>query len=105
MPVFNVIVGFFPSIGGCDAPLKGAHRYGPIGGNERQKRERLTIFLLLFICKWHTLFFSAGSAGSWNMSRRGVPKIRKINDANFLLDIGMKSFYSGSKASDVCPEV
>ena len=23
---------FFPSIGGCDAPLKGVHRYGPIGG-------------------------------------------------------------------------
>ncbi len=50
----------FPSIGGCDALLKGALRYGPIGG--------------------------------------------KINDANFLLDIGMKSFYAEGKASDVCPE-
>ena len=59
---------------------------------------------LLFVCKWHFLLFWAGSVGSWNMSRRGVPKIRKINDANFLLDIGMKSFYSESKASDVCPE-
>ncbi len=26
----------FSSIGGCDALLKGAHRYGPIGENERQ---------------------------------------------------------------------
>ena len=37
-----------------------------------KKTEDLGIFL-----------FSAGSAGSGNVSRRGVPKIRKINDAAF----------------------
>ena len=30
---FEVTWHFFPSIGGWDAPRKGAHRYGPIGEN------------------------------------------------------------------------
>ena len=28
---FVTLLPNFPSIGGCDAPRKGAHRYGPIG--------------------------------------------------------------------------
>ena len=31
----------------------------------------------LLIYSWHFLLFSAGSAGLWNVSRRGGPKIRK----------------------------
>ena len=29
------IYAVFPSIGGCDAPRKVGHRYGPIGGKKR----------------------------------------------------------------------
>ena len=32
----------------------------------------------LLIYSWHFLLFSAGSAGLWNVSRRGGPKIEKM---------------------------
>ena len=32
----------------------------------------------LFVCKWHSLLFSAESAGSRSVSQRGVPKIRQF---------------------------
>ena len=62
--------------------------YGPIEGKERQaiilvKVVKTRDIFSLFVYEWHFLLFSAGSAGSWNVSRRDVPKIRKINDAAF----------------------
>ena len=55
---------FFPSIGGWDALKKVAHRYRPIGGNERQ------VVILAEVVKTNDIFLLFGVNGTLSYFRR-----------------------------------